>query len=77
MFLSVMNVTKKAVLNLAVVLVVGLGTGIPVAAQTVVIEDGLIGYWSFRYRHCKRQYGTGYLGQPRCRDDRETSNRRR
>ena len=47
MFLFVMNATKKAVLSLAVVLIAGLGTGIPVIAQTVVIEDGLIGYWSF------------------------------
>ncbi len=43
MFLSI----KKVVLSLAAVLVAGLGIGIPVAAQTVVIEDGLIGYWSF------------------------------
>ncbi|MDE0326495.1 MAG: LamG domain-containing protein [Candidatus Poribacteria bacterium] len=47
MFPSVMNATKKVVLNLAIVLIVGLGIGIPVTAQTVVIEDGLIGYWSF------------------------------
>ena len=48
MFLSVMNATrKKVVLSLAAVLIAGLGIGIPVAAQTVVIEDGLIGYWSF------------------------------
>ncbi|MYC74818.1 LamG domain-containing protein [Candidatus Poribacteria bacterium] len=44
----VMNATaKKMVLSLAAVLITGLGIGIPVAAQTVVIEDGLIGYWSF------------------------------
>ena len=47
MFPSVMNATKKVVLNLAAVLIAGLGIGIPVTAQTVVIEDGLIGYWSF------------------------------
>ena len=48
MFPFVMNeTTKKVVLSLAVVLIAGLGIGIPVAAQTVVIEDGLIGYWSF------------------------------
>ncbi len=47
MFLSVMNVTKKVVLSLVVVLITGLGIGIPVDARTVVIEDGLIGYWSF------------------------------
>ena len=47
MFLSVMNTTKKVVLSLAAVLIIGLGIGTPVAAQTVVIEDGLIGYWSF------------------------------
>ncbi|MDD9973520.1 MAG: LamG domain-containing protein [Candidatus Poribacteria bacterium] len=48
MFLSVMNATtKKVVLSLTAVLIAGLGIGIPVAAQTVVIEDGLIGYWSF------------------------------
>ena len=47
MFLFVMKATKKVVLSLAVVLIAGLGTGIPVIAQTVVIEDGLIGYWSF------------------------------
>ncbi|MCY3552076.1 MAG: LamG domain-containing protein [Candidatus Poribacteria bacterium] len=47
MFPSVMNITKKVILNLAAVLIAGLGIGIPVAAQTVVIEDGLIGYWSF------------------------------
>ena len=48
MFPFVMNATrKKVVLSLAVVLIAGLGIGIPVAAQTVVIEDGLIGYWSF------------------------------
>jgi len=34
-------------LSLVVVLITGLGVAIPVAAQTVVIEDGLIGYWSF------------------------------
>ena len=48
MFLFVMNaIPKKVVLSLAAVLIAGLGIGIPVAAQTVVIEDGLIGYWSF------------------------------
>lgn len=47
MFLSVMNVRKKMVLSLVAVLITGLGIGIPVAARTVVIEDGLIGYWSF------------------------------
>ena len=48
MFLSVMTATrKKVVLSLTAVLIAGLGIGIPVAAQTVVIEDGLIGYWSF------------------------------
>ena len=47
MFLSVMNVRKKVVLSLVAVLITGLGIGIPVAARTVVIEDGLIGYWSF------------------------------
>ena len=47
MFLSVMNATKTAVLSLTAVLIVGSGIGIPVAAQTVAIEDGLIGYWSF------------------------------
>ena len=47
MFPFVMNARKKMVLSLAVVLIAGLGIGIPVAAQTVVIEDGLIGYWSF------------------------------
>ena len=47
MFLSVMNVRKKVVLSLVAVLITGLGVVIPVAAQTVVIEDGLIGYWSF------------------------------
>lgn len=48
MFLSVMNATtKKVVLSLTAVLIAGLGIGIPVTAQTVVIEDGLIGYWSF------------------------------
>ena len=47
MFSSVMPATKKVVLSLAAVLIAGLGIGIPVTAQTVVIEDGLIGYWSF------------------------------
>ena len=49
MFLSVMNARKKKGLSLAAVLIliVGLGIGIPVNAQTTVIEDGLIGYWSF------------------------------
>ena len=47
MFLSVMSVRKKVVLSLVAVLITGLGIGIPVAARTVVIEDGLIGYWSF------------------------------
>ena len=47
MFLSVMNVRKKVVLSLVAVLITGFGIAIPVAAQTVVIEDGLIGYWSF------------------------------
>ena len=48
MFRFVMNTTpKKVILSLAAVLITGLGIGIPVAAQTVVIEDGLIGYWSF------------------------------
>ena len=48
MFPFVMNATtQKVVLSLAAVLIAGLGIGIPVAAQTVVIEDGLIGYWSF------------------------------
>lgn len=47
MFLFVMNARKKVVLSLAAVLIAGSGIGIPVIAQTVVIEDGLIGYWSF------------------------------
>lgn len=47
MFSSVMNRTKRMVLSLAAVLILGFGIGIPVAAQTVAIEDGLIGYWSF------------------------------
>ncbi len=48
MFPSVMNASRrKVVLSLAAVLIVGLGIGIPAVAQTVVIEDGLIGYWSF------------------------------
>ena len=48
MFPFVMNAkTQKVVLGLAAVLIAGLGIGVPVAAQTVVIEDGLIGYWSF------------------------------
>ena len=46
MFLFVMNVRKVA-LGLVAVLITGLGIGVPVAARTVVIEDGLIGYWSF------------------------------
>ena len=49
MFPFVMNTTsKKVVLSLAVVLIAGLGIGIPVAAQTVVIEDGLIELLEFR-----------------------------
>ncbi|MDE0683780.1 MAG: LamG domain-containing protein [Candidatus Poribacteria bacterium] len=47
MFLFVMNVRKKMALSLVAVLITGLGVAIPVAARTVVIEDGLIGYWSF------------------------------
>ena len=47
MFLFVMNVRRKVVLSLAAVLITGLGVAIPVTARTVVIEDGLIGYWSF------------------------------
>ena len=47
MFLFVMNGKKKVVLGLIAVLITGLGVAIPVAARTVVIEDGLIGYWSF------------------------------
>ena len=48
MFLFVMNATtKKAVLSLAAVLIAGVGIGFPAIAQKVVIEDGLIGYWSF------------------------------
>ena len=48
MFPFVMNATpKKVILGLTAVLIAGLGIGIPAAAQTVVIEDGLIGYWSF------------------------------
>ncbi|MYA72164.1 LamG domain-containing protein [Candidatus Poribacteria bacterium] len=48
MFLFVMNARRKRVaLSLVAVLIAGLGVAIPVAAQTVVIEDGLIGYWSF------------------------------
>ena len=47
MFPSVMTTTKKVVLSLTAVLLTGLGIGVPVTAQTVVIEDGLIGYWSF------------------------------
>ena len=47
MFLFVMNVRRKVVLSLIAVLIIGLGVVIPVAARTVVIEDGLIGYWSF------------------------------
>ncbi len=47
MFLFLMNVKKKVALSLVAVLITGLGVGIPVAARTVVIEDGLIGYWSF------------------------------
>ena len=42
-----MNGKKKIALNLVAVLIIGLGIGIPVDARTVVIEDGLIGYWSF------------------------------
>ena len=42
-----MNATKKVVLSLVAVLITGLGMGIPAAARTVVIEDELIGYWSF------------------------------
>ena len=38
---------KKVLLSLIAVLIVGLGIGIPAAAQTLIIEDGLIGYWSF------------------------------
>ena len=47
MFLFIMNGKKKVVLSLVAVLIIGLGVAIPVAARTVVIEDGLIGYWSF------------------------------
>ena len=47
MFLFVMNLKKKVALSLIAVLITGLGVAIPVAARTVVIEDGLIGYWSF------------------------------
>ncbi|MDE0018789.1 MAG: LamG domain-containing protein [Candidatus Poribacteria bacterium] len=47
MFLFVRNGKEKVALSLVVVLITGLGVAIPVAAQTVVIEDGLIGYWSF------------------------------
>ena len=47
MFPFVMNARKKMVLSLAVVLIAGLGIGIPAVARTVAIEDGLIGYWSF------------------------------
>jgi len=47
MFLFVMNAKEKVALSLVVVLIIGLGVAIPVAARTVVIEDGLIGYWSF------------------------------
>ena len=47
MFLFVMNLKKKVALSLIAVLIIGLGVVIPVAARTVVIEDGLIGYWSF------------------------------
>ena len=47
MFSFVMNATTKTVLSLVAVLIAGLGIGTPVPAQTVVIEDGLIGYWSF------------------------------
>ncbi len=47
MFSSVMNTRKRMVLSLAAVLTLGFGIGIPLAAQTVAIEDGLIGYWSF------------------------------
>ena len=47
MFLFLMNLKKKVALSLIAVLITGLGVAIPVAARTVVIEDGLIGYWSF------------------------------
>ena len=48
MFPSIMNPSRrKVVLSLAAVLIVGLGIGIPAVAQTLIIEDGLIGYWSF------------------------------
>ena len=47
MFLFVRNAKEKVALSLVVVLITGLGVAIPVAARTVVIEDGLIGYWSF------------------------------
>ena len=47
MFLSLMKGIKKVVLSLAAILIIGLGIEIPVAARTVAIEDGLIGYWSF------------------------------
>ena len=47
MLLFVMNLKKKVALSLVAVLITGLGVAIPVDARTVVIEDGLIGYWSF------------------------------
>ena len=47
MFPFIMNVNKKVALSLIAVLITGLGVVLPVAARTVVIEDGLIGYWSF------------------------------
>ena len=47
MFPFIMNARKKVILSLVAVLIAGLGIGIPVTAQKVVIEDGLIGYWSF------------------------------
>ena len=47
MFLFVVNLKKKVALSLITVLITGLGVAMPVAARTVVIEDGLIGYWSF------------------------------
>ena len=47
MFPFIMNARKKVILSLVAVLIAGLGIGIPVTAQQVVIEDGLIGYWSF------------------------------
>ena len=48
MFPFIMNASrKKVVLSFAAVFIVGLGIRIPAAAQTLIIEDGLIGYWSF------------------------------